>query len=77
MFQLFSDDRNSQAEALNRPPRSITRRTNSAVESDKYLAKMVSMKLEEGNFKAAVRLVCSEDRPAPCSVDTLAACADS
>jgi len=34
---------------------------------------MVSMKLEEGNFKAAVRLICSEDRPAPCLADTLAA----
>jgi len=59
-----SGDRNSQAEALNRP-RSTTRRSNYAVESDKYLAKMVTMKLEEGNLEAAVRLICSEDRPAP------------
>ena len=31
------------------------------------------MKLEEGNFKAAVRLVCSDDQPAQCSAETLAA----
>jgi len=43
------------------------------VKSDKYLANLVSKKLEEGNFKAAVWLICSEDHPAPCSVDTLAA----
>ena len=32
----------------------------------------VTSKLEEGNFKAAIRLICSDDRPATDSPETLA-----
>jgi hypothetical protein len=62
-----SDERHSRVEADKR------QRSAVPVDSEKYLATVVSMKLEEGNFKAAVRLVCSEDRPAPCSAETLVA----
>jgi hypothetical protein len=53
-----------------RPVRT-TRRSDA--ETDQYLAKAVSSKLEEGNIKAAVRLVCSEDKPAPNTAETLSA----
>ena len=33
----------------------------------------MTSKLEEGNFKAAIRLICSDDRPATDSQETLAA----
>jgi len=39
----------------------------------KYLASAVASKLEEGNFKAAIRLICSEDKPALDTPETLAA----
>ena len=39
--------------------------------SDAHLAAVVSSKLEQGNFKAAVRLICSEDSPAALSSSTI------
>jgi len=39
----------------------------------KYLASTVASKLEEGNFKAAIRIICSEDKPALDTPETLAA----
>ena len=36
-----------------------------------WIAKSVSMKLEEGNFKGAVRLLCSDDTQTQTSPDTL------
>ena len=35
------------------------------------LAAAVSTKLEAGNFRAAVRIICSSDAPAPVNQDTL------
>jgi len=37
------------------------------------LAAVISGKLEAGNFRAAARLLCSEDTPAPSNEDTLKA----
>jgi Reverse transcriptase (RNA-dependent DNA polymerase) len=34
------------------------------------LASLVQAKIEEGNFKAAIRIVCSDDKPAPVSTST-------
>jgi hypothetical protein len=45
----------------------------SKTQNDQYLAKAVSCKLEEGDIKGVVRLVCSEDKPAPNTAETLAA----
>jgi hypothetical protein len=39
----------------------------------RHRANAVTSKLEEGNFKAAIRLICSDDRPAADSAETLAA----
>ena len=61
-----SDERDSQEAVTQR--RSTASRGH-PVDPEQYLAKAVTMKLEEGNFKAAVRLVCSDDRPAPCSAE--------
>ena len=36
-----------------------------------HRAKAVTSKLEEGNCKAAIRLICSDDRPATDSAETL------
>src|SRR6218665_3288936 len=40
---------------------------------DKFLASIVASKLEEGDFKSAIRLICSEDKPALDTPETLAA----
>src|SRR3989442_187611 len=40
------------------------------------LAKSVALKLEEGNYKGAVRLLCSDDTPAQTSVEVLRALQD-
>jgi len=50
-------------------PRSHRAMTES--ELSRHRAKAVTSKLEEGNFKAAIRLVCSDDRPAINSAETL------
>src|SRR6218665_1209654 len=39
---------------------------------DKFLASIVASKLEEGDFKSAIRLICSEDKPALDTPETLA-----
>ena len=39
----------------------------------KYLASAVAAKIEDGNIKAAVRILCSDDHPAKNSADTLRA----
>ena len=65
-----SDERDSQEAVTQR--RSTASRGH-PVDPEQYLAKPVTVKLKEGKFKAAVRLVCSDDRPAPCLADTLAA----
>jgi len=62
--------KDSQEAAIRRPTPSTRKAT---VDAEQYLAKAVSMKLEEGNIKGAVRLVCSEDKPSPCTAETLAA----
>ena len=38
---------------------------------DTLLAQAVSSKLEDGNIRAAIRLLCSEDSPAPPSLENL------
>src|SRR6218665_4024977 len=40
---------------------------------EKFLASIVASKLEEGDFKSAIRLICSEDKPALDTPETLAA----
>ena len=35
------------------------------IDTDRNLANAVASKLEDGNFKAALRLICSDDTPAP------------
>jgi len=62
---------NDRTNAQRRQPVRITRR--SSEEAEQYLAKAVSSKLEEGNIKAAIRLACSEDKPAPNTAETLSA----
>lgn len=55
---------------------SCTRRTSSRTQPTdrtRTLASLVSTKIEEGNFKAALRLVCSDDTPAPDTQETLEA----
>ena len=42
-------------------------------ELSRHLANAVTSKLEEGNFKAAIRFICSDDRPATDSPETVAA----
>ena len=47
-------------------------RSSKKKESELLLAAALTSKLEDGNFKAAVRLICSEDTPAPMDADTMA-----
>ena len=37
----------------------------------KFLASALTAKIEDGNIKAAVRMLCSDDRPAENSIETL------
>ena len=46
---------------------------NRAKDEDYHLAAAIRSKLEAGNYKAAVRLICSEDRPAPTTDETIQA----
>src|SRR6218665_3852412 len=41
-------------------------------DSAKYLASAVASKLEDGNYKATIRLICCDDEPAPDTPETLA-----
>ena len=41
-----------------------------------FLSAAVTAKVEDGNIKAAIRLLCSEDKPAPDTTDTLAKLAE-
>ena len=41
-----------------------------------FLSSAVTDKVEDGNIKAAIRLLCSEDKPAPDTTDTLTKLAD-
>ena len=41
-------------------------------DSAKYLASAVASKLEDGNYKAAIRLICCDDEPAPDTPEMLA-----
>lgn len=53
---------------------STTKQKKSATKNpNKYMAASVSSKLEDGNIKAAIRIICSEDTPAPNNAETLAA----
>ena len=54
---------------------SVERRYHTMNESElsRHRTSAVTSKLEEGNFKAAIRLICSDDRPAADSSETLAA----
>ena len=45
-------------------------------DKDRNLANAVASKLEDGNFKAALRLICSDDTPAPDNQDTFQALLD-
>src|SRR6218665_103523 len=47
--------------------------TDNKYDPDKFLASIVASKLEEGNFKSAIRLICSEDKPALDTPETLVA----
>jgi len=47
------------------------RRKKKGDNQENRLAKLVSIKLEEGNYKGAVRLISSEDSPAPPSEEGL------
>lgn len=69
-WQSGNYSRESHEVAARRPTLSARRGNNDA---NRYLARAVSAKLEEGNIKGAVRLVCSEDKPAPCTAETLTA----
>ena len=51
----------------NRKPR------DNKYDPDNFLASIVASKLEEGNFKSAIRLICSEDKPALDTPETLVA----
>ena len=45
-------------------------------DKDRNLANAVASKLEDGNFKAALRLICSDDTPVPDNQDTFQALLD-
>ena len=50
-----------------------TANTRNTREQDTRLAAAITSKLEAGNFRAAVRLLCSDDVPAPTNAETLKA----
>ena len=47
-----------------------THQKSRKVNNEEQLAKAITAKLEDGNFKAALRLICYEDTPAIPSVET-------
>ena len=48
----------------------LRRSSHNPKSDDLKLAATVTSKIEVGNFRAAIRLICSEDKPAPSTADT-------
>src|SRR6218665_126334 len=53
-------------------PMPVRRKGSKKHDSAKYLASAVASKLEDGNYMAAIRLICCDDEPAPDTPETLA-----
>ena len=53
------------------PPRRPTRSKHGNNDDYSHLATAITSKLEAGNFRAAIRLLCSEDKPVPNNTETL------
>ena len=53
-------------------PMPVRRKGPMRHDSAKYLASAIASKLEDGNYKAAIRLICCDDEPAPDTPETLA-----
>ena len=58
------------------PTTTTTNNARKIRNEDQLLASAVRFKLEAGNFKAALRILCSDDAPAPPNVATLQALKD-
>lgn len=64
---------NSQTTTNHLQPTGCHRNANRNVNSDDLRIAATREKLEAGNFRAAVRILCSDDKPAPVTLETLQA----